>query len=378
MPELTSKRVLVTGASGFLGGRLVEAMSLSNFATPVGTVRHWTRAARVARHAAEVVLCDILDQSQVDAAVSGVDAIVHCAYTDDRNSIVTGTRNLLNAAAKHGVSRFVYLSSAEVYDNTQAGEITEDDKIEPEPGYLYKNAKIEAEDCCREFASQGVKPTILRPSLIYGPFSSSWTVDAVKRLQSGKWGKFDQSDGIANLIYVDDLVRAIFLCLQNEAAVGQTFNVNGPGRLTWNHYFAELNGSLGLPPLAEVSSTKSQLRTRCMDVVGKVADAVLDRFEDQLMAIYLKGGFASRVMKKIKGELDATPTVKELNDLFGRQVYFVDQKARDLIGYVPEFDLDRGLRLTLAWLQLHEIVEQQGVGSKSIGTAGVPTEVTAT
>ena len=356
----TPQRVLVTGASGFLGGRLVEAMAISKSRQPVGAIRQWTRAARIARHAADVVLCNILDRDQTMAAVEGVDAIVHCAYSGDRDSIVNGTKNLLEAAATHGIERFIYLSSAEVYDNSQAGELDESSPTPTRHGADYKNAKIKAEAYCRDFRSTGVRATILRPSIIYGPFSSSWTVNCVKRLQSGKWGNFPACEGTANLVYVDDLVRAIFLCLDKREAMGTTFNVNGPDRLTWNEYFAALNESLGLPPLSEVSSTKSQLRTRLMDVIGSMADVVLARYEDQLMEIYLRGGWASKIMKKIKGELDATPSSDELNDLYARRVYYSDAKARDALGYAPEFDLRRGLRLTLAWLQLHELAGSHG------------------
>ncbi len=369
MSEKQPQRVLVTGASGFLGGRIVEAMKLSGFAQPVGTIRHWTRAARVARHASNVVLCDILDPQSVDAAVKDVDAIIHCAYSGDRASIVEGTQHLLQAAAQHGVTRFVYLSSAEVYDNSQNSDLTEESPVFTANGADYRNAKIEAEEAVREFASKGVHASILRPSLIYGPFSSAWTVDCVKRLQSGKWGKFPQCNGLANLVYVDDLIQAIFLCLTRDEALNETFNVNGPGRVTWNDYFEAWNTTLCLPPLEEFSSTKSQLRTRMMDAVGGLADVVLSRFEDQLMEIYLKGGLASRLMKKIKGELDATPTGNELNDLYARQVYYVDQKARDLLGYQPEFDLSRGLELTHAWLRLHELVGSAGESVESTAHA---------
>ena len=146
-----SLRVLVTGASGFVGGRVVEAMQLSTFAKPKGTVRGWTRAARPGRRGTDVVVCDIRDIDSVRQAAENVDAIVHCAYTDDHESIVGGTRNLLSVAQENQIERFVFLSSAEVYDTTTVGEVTEESPTDPVPGNLYKNAKIEAEQVCREF-----------------------------------------------------------------------------------------------------------------------------------------------------------------------------------------------------------------------------------
>ncbi len=351
-------RVLVTGAAGFLGARVVEAMSLSEFAKPVAAIRQWSRASQVACHPVEVVLCDIMNPEQVDAAVKGVDAIVHCAYTDDRETIVEGTRNLLEAAVRHRIQRFVYLSSAEAYGSDQGGIITESTDAKPTAG-SYGDSKLAAEKLCQQFHDRGLKPTILRPSLIYGPFGTSWSVNVAKRLKSGKWGLFDGlGEGIANLVYVDDLVQAILLSLVKDQAQGETFNVNGPDRPTWNTYFQKLNDALELPPLQRISPTKSQFRTRVMGAVGSVTSFFKAKFEDRLMEIYLRGGFASRLMKRLKGELDSTPSTGELNDLYSRKANYDDLKGHQLLGYSPRFDLNKGIQQTIDWMVLHELAKQ--------------------
>ena len=351
-------RVLVTGAAGFLGARVVEAMSLSEFAKPVAAIRQWSRASQVACHPVEVVICDIMNPEQVDAVVTGVDAIVHCAYTDDRETIVEGTRNLLEAAVRHRIQRFVYLSSAEAYGSDQGGIITESTDAKPTAG-SYGDSKLAAEKLCQQFHDRGLKPTILRPSLIYGPFGTSWSVNVAKRLQSGKWGLFEGlGEGIANLVYVDDLVQAIFLSLVKEQAQGETFNVNGPDRPSWNTYFQKLNDALELPPLQRISPTKSRLRTRVMGAVGSVTSFFKAKFEDRLMEIYLRGGIASRLMKRLKGELDSTPSTGELNDLYSRKASYDDHKSHQLLGYSPRFDLDKGIQQTIDWMVLHEVAKQ--------------------
>ena len=351
-------RVLVTGAAGFLGARVVEAMSLSEFAKPVAAIRQWSRASQVACHPVEVVICDIMNPEQVDAVVTGVDAIVHCAYTDDRETIVEGTRNLLEAAVRHRIQRFVYLSSAEAYGSDQGGIITESTDAKPTAG-SYGDSKLAAEKLCQQFHDRGLKPTILRPSLIYGPFGTSWSVNVAKRLQSGKWGLFEGlGEGIANLVYVDDLVQAIFLSLVKEQAQGETFNVNGPDRPSWNTYFQKLNDALELPPLQRISPSKSRLRTRVMGAVGSVTSFFKAKFEDRLMEIYLRGGFASRLMKRLKGELDSTPSTGELNDLYSRKASYDDYKIRQVLSYSPRFNLDKGIQQTIDWMVLHEVAKQ--------------------
>lgn len=376
-PDVPPMRVLVTGASGFVGGRVVECLLQSSVATPVAAIRQWSRAARVARFGSEIVICDITDPRQVDAAVAGVDAIVHLAKTDDRESIVGGTRHLLDAAIKHDVKSFVFLSTAEVYGPDVRGDVIET-QTRPVTGRPYGDAKIEAEELCRSFHRLGLKPTILRPSLIYGPFSQSWTTDFAKRLQSGDWGTFEKhGDGRANLVYVDDLVQAILRSLTCQAARGEALNINGPEVLSWNEYFERFNEAMGRPPLPKISATKSKLKTKMMDSFGFVAEKIVDRFEDKLMEIYLRGGWPTKVMKSVKNKLNSTPSGNELNDLFSRHAVYDDQKAHDLLGYQPNFDMDRGLAVSVAWLQLHEVLshstpDQADGRDESVAAASPP------
>lgn len=348
-------RVLVTGASGFLGGRIVECMQQTNVVEPVAGLRKWTRAARSARFGSEIRLCNLEDRTELESALAGVDAIVHCAKTDDRDSIVEGTRNILDVARLQGIRKLVFLSTAEVYGPSMEGEVTESQSIAP-TGRVYGDSKFEAEQVCLEYAAQGMDVKILRPSIIYGPFSVSWSIDMAKRLLSGKWGTFGKhGEGLANLVYVDDLVQAIWLCLIQETEQ-RVFNINGPETPTWNQYFDSFNRMLNLPQLRSFEEGKSSFKTKVMDTVDYLSDKVMERFEDQLMEIYLRGGILGRMMKRLKGELDSTPSGNELHDLFARKAKYMDGLAREQLGYSPQVSLAEGLARTTDWLRLHEIV----------------------
>ncbi|MBL8854833.1 MAG: NAD-dependent epimerase/dehydratase family protein [Planctomycetaceae bacterium] len=351
-------KVLVTGVSGFVGGRVVEAMALTGLFEPVCAVRNWSRCARVAVRPVSIVACDIMNAEQVDEAVRNVDAIVHCAYTDDRAAIVEGTRHLLDAAAKHGVRNFVYLSSAEVYGPTRAGNVDESVALTA-LGRSYGDAKLEAEQLCATYSGRGVHVTTLRPSLICGPYGVSWSIGVVDRLQSGKWGIFEGfGEGFANLVHVDDLVQAIFLALEKPADHSRVYNVNGSETPTWNHYFREVNRQLGLPDLQPISAAKSKWNAWMMDKVRSVTGAIKARFQDRLMEIYLRGGWAGQMMKRLKKQLENTPSGGELQDLFTRQAIYKDDAIRRELGYQPAFGLERGIASTLQWMILHELVRQ--------------------
>jgi nucleoside-diphosphate-sugar epimerase len=354
---MTSSRTLVTGASGFIGGRVVERLALRGGTEVRAMIRDWSRAARVARFAVDVTVGDVTNLDDVQAAMRGVTHVVHCAYTDDPQVIVEGTRNLLTASLAAEVERFVFLSTAEVYGPDVNGTIDESTLATPS-GRAYADAKIDAERLCRSFAQRGLPVTILRPSIVYGPYGKAWTVRIAKRLQSGQWGEFQEhGDGVCNAVYVDDLVSAILIASRHPAAVGDVFNINGSEVVTWNEYFRRFNEALRLPPLARKSAKRSALKTAAVDQASRIADWLLERFADKLMEIYLRGGMLSRIMARVKTVLQSTPTQHELGDLFSRPATYCDDKARRLLGYSPKFDLDRGVKLCALWLTNDGFVE---------------------
>jgi hypothetical protein len=76
------------------------------------------------------------------------------------------------------------------------------------------------------------------------------------------------------------------------------------------------------------------------------------------MEIYLRGGWAGQMMKKLKKQLEHTPSGGELQDLFNRQAKYKDDAIRRELGYQPAFDLEKGIALTLQWMILHELIDQ--------------------
>jgi nucleoside-diphosphate-sugar epimerase len=354
---MSDSTVLVTGASGFVGGRIVELLAMGDGARPRAMIRGWSRAARVARFPVEIAVCDILNRQQVAAAMEGVKHVVHCAYTDDPQVIIEGTRHLLTAAREANVKRFVFLSTAEVYGPHVTGDIDETAPIR-NSGQAYADAKIEAENLCRRFNERGLPVAILRPSIVYGPFGKSWTVRVAQRLASGRWAEFDgYGDGFCNAVYVDDLVSAVFLALADNAAVGEVFNVNGPDIGTWNEYFRRLNDALGLPALRSRSATASALKSAAMDRFGAMTNLIVEKYRDRLMELYLRGGPMGRLMKHVKTMLNSTPSTKELENLYSRRAVYIDHRARELLGYRPAFDLETGIRASVLWLAHHGLVD---------------------
>jgi len=343
-------RILVTGAGGFIGGRIVEVLHELNPGSVRAGIKRWSSAARIGRLPVEIVRCDVNSAASVRSAMTGIGAVVHCAH-GDAGTNVEGTRIVLDEAQRAGVKRVIHLSTVAVFGRTE-GKFTE--ASPPAPGAdPYGRSKTETEEICAEYGRRGLAITILRPTIVYGPYSDLWTVEFAQRLSAGKWFLPDRyTQGICNLVYVDDMVKAVLLALENEKAIGETFIVNGGERPTWNQYFHALNDALGLPPLRPASTLKSRLRAGIMLPVRKTAKMILKRFQPLVMRVYQRSKLAKKVMRHAENAIKNSPTGAEF-ELYSLRVSYEEQKAREMLGYRPSFSMRDGIELSVAWLRDH-------------------------
>jgi nucleoside-diphosphate-sugar epimerase len=343
----SDEKILVTGSGGFIGGWILETLHLSGTAGVRAGIRSWSSAARLARFPIEIVLCDVMDKESIAQAMAGASCVIHCV-SGSTEAIVQGTGNMLDVALTQKVRRFVHLSTTEVYGNV-SGEI---DDIFPcrNMGSPYGDAKIEAEKLCWEHYKRGLPVTVVRPSIVYGPFSTDWTVGFARKLQSGSWGIFrGYGEGICNLVYVSDLVSGILLAARHQHAVGEAFNLSGPDVITWNQYFQKFNAALSLPELKVIDPANARLRAVAMDPIRSLGKLVLKNFSAPLRKLSQRSRQARSLLRYADKTLKANPRVADLS-LYNRKAHYLSTKARDMLGYQPAFDLDRGLDLSVRWL----------------------------
>jgi nucleoside-diphosphate-sugar epimerase len=327
-------------------------IELGSFEVRAG-VRRWGSAARIGRYPVEIVLCDVLNHGQLEAAMAGITHVIHCAYGDGETN-VRGTRNVLEAALAAGVRRVVHMSTIDVYGHAD-GEVREESGLQ-RTGRPYGDSKIEAEEICAEVSARGLEVSILRPTIVYGPFSAGWTLEFAERLQMRPW-LLPPADceGYCNLVYVDDLVSAALLALEAPGAVGEAFTISGPDRVTWNEYFHALNDAMGLPPLVAANRTASRLGASIMLPVRKTAKVVLNRFSSQIMSLYQRSAIAMAVMRGGERLIRQSPTPGEF-DMYSRKTFYHTDKAARLLGYRPAYDMSAGVRLSAAWLRHHGLI----------------------
>jgi nucleoside-diphosphate-sugar epimerase len=351
----TDTKILVTGAGGYIGGWIVESLYLQGFNNVRAGIRRWASAARVGRFPIEITLCDVVDEHQVQKAMDGVDVVIHCAY-GPRDATVKGTHNILEAALRQGTKKLVHLSTVSVYGKAE-GEVDETTPTQL-TGSEYGDSKIEAERLCWEYCEKGLPLVVLRPSVVYGPYCKLWIAKFAERLESGQWGIFtEMGDGHCNLIYIQDLISGVMLSIDSAKSVGQAFNMNGSDIISWNDYFRMFNEALALPPLQIISSSRAKRTSGIMAPMKSAARYVLKRHEALVTKVYQSNAAMQKIMKAVEQRMKTSPGDEELS-MFGRKAHYSISKAESVLGFVPRFDVRKGLAISVEWLQ-HEALYPQ-------------------
>jgi predicted dehydrogenase/nucleoside-diphosphate-sugar epimerase len=241
--------ILVTGASGALGGAIVERLRAEGRRVRV----MMRRAPADAPGDVEVALGDLGDPEAVDRAVRGAEIVIHVGaamkggWEEHQCATVTGTRNVVEACVRQGVRKLVHISSLSVVDwagGTERDPITEASPLEPRPKErgAYTRAKLEAEQIVAEYAREhGLPSVILRPGQIFGGKIPLLT-PAVARRAGGRWLVLGNGRQRLPLVYIDDVVDAAVTAMDADLAGGEVIQLVDPEPFTQNDVLAVAGG----------------------------------------------------------------------------------------------------------------------------------------
>lgn len=243
---LPGTTVVVTGGTGFIGGRLVERLA-EDGAEITCLVRGNDAGMRLHRAGAHIRKVDITDAAAVLKALRGVDLVFHLAY--DWGSTAwnfKALRSLIEGCRANGCKRLVHVSSFVVYDLPDHGEVTEDtpDTLAGE-GYAHTKLALETE-LLVAVRETGVPAAIVQPTIVYGPYSRPWTLDPADMLRFGTVVLPEASEGICNAVYVDDVVSGMILAATRPEAVGQRYLLSGPEPISWKEFYEGIARAIGV------------------------------------------------------------------------------------------------------------------------------------
>jgi nucleoside-diphosphate-sugar epimerase len=391
----SNDRILITGATGFIGGRLLEVLADRGARIRVAT-SDFRNCSRVSRFAVEMVKADLRDHNSLVNAVSGCNVVFHLAYrfggtaTEERQANLDGTRALAEAFLKNGGRRFVHISSVSAYGDPRDEELTEETPQRATTD-TYSATKQEIERPLRELhRNRGLAVTILQPTIVYGPYGSTWTTPLLGQVRSTRIALPAGGLGLCNAVYVDDVVAAAMLAVERDAAVGETFLISGASPITWREFYAAYEKMLGKQAVLDVDDnwirTQERLQRKHDSLYGKLRRELARRpgarqyllslppqswlvaAAQQLPAsaqAALKSYYRSLWQQQISSDASLPLFLPgpELRKLYAARTHVHIDKARNKLGYNPAFDLDRGMALTKEWAAWANLLRAQDAKS---------------
>lgn len=317
-------KVALTGASGYTGGRVLRALQARG-TTVRALVRTPSAGSTLRAAGADVVPGDLRDRAALARLVEGADAVLHIAavyrtaghpdsYYHDVN--VGGTERLLEAAAQAGVGRFVHTSTVGVHGDVETPPADEGAPFDP--GDVYQRTKAEAERLAADFGrARGLPVAVVRPGAIYGP-GETRLLKLFRAIARGRYAVVGSGRPHYHLVYVDDVVRGFLLALERPEAAGEAFIIAGPRSVSQSELAALIAKETG----------------------GRVLP-----FRVPAAPLQWAGALCEAVFVPLGLE---PPLHRRRVEFWTKNRSFSIDKARRLLGYEPEVDVEEGIARTVA------------------------------
>lgn len=246
-------KVLVTGATGFLGKYILEELATQGYeVTAFG--RNASIGERLTNDKIRFIQGDFTEPRGIMAAAEGMDAIVHAGalstvwgkWSDFYQTNVVGTENVLAACEDNQVKRLVFISSPSIYaaakDQLQVKETEAPEKNELN---FYIKSKLLAEEKIREKAT--VDSVILRPRGLFGIGDTSIIPRLIKVNKKIGIPLFDGGQQLIDVTCVENVALAVRLSLESSQAVGETYNITNDEPTPFKEILDQLHRELGVP-----------------------------------------------------------------------------------------------------------------------------------
>ena len=377
---LSGVRVLVTGASGCIGGRLVERLALECGASVRVLVRRAIAAAPIARLPIEVMVGDVLDPHAVTTSAEGCAVVFNCATNRGPDPVlrravdVDGAGHVVHAARRAG-ARVVHVSTARVYDRPIQGVFDESTPALPKGLEPSAAAKLEGEQIALARGAQyGVPVVVIQPGIVYGP-NAHYTLETLSDLRTGRVILVNGGIGICNVVYVDDAVTALLLAATNDGARGERFLISGPEHPTWAQFVGAFEAMLGVHRTVSLSERDAlclwQRSSPSRSLVHEALRAIQSdpRLRERLLATReamaarwiatrllpssLVGALRAAVSAQSRSNTDDELPIRALSPWVvknrARESHVSIEKAHRILGYTPVFTLSHGMDLTQRW-----------------------------
>ncbi len=318
--ENTRPFVLVTGAGGFVGSVLVDAL-LRQGVRVRAMVHSLSRQGDLAGKAGEGVAADLSDLESLRRAVVGVRYVYHIASIFRQAGLpesvfhdvnATGTARLLDACIEAGVQRVIHCSTVGVLGHINHPPADENTPFNP--GDMYQRSKMDGENIALDYFRSGrIKGVVIRPAMIYGP-GDERTLKMFRMIAHRRFFFVGPGKALVHFIDVRDLAQAFILAMEKSALNGEVYIVAGPRALPLVELVEIIARELGVPPL------RLHLPVRPMQMLGSLCEAVCTPFRIQ------------------------PPIFRRRVDFYTKNRAFDCRKAHRDLGFAPAQSLEQEIR----------------------------------
>ena len=277
---------------------------------------------------------DIGQPETISQLLQDCDVVVHTAALVS-NSIadadmwrvnVLATRNLIAAAEKHKVRRFVQISSIVAYGNSAEGELDEEHPVHADGG-SYVLTKLASEHAVlAATANSPMELVIIRPGDVYGPGSRPWVILPIEAINKGQFMLPANGQGFFRPIFISDLIRGIALAVSTKEAAGEIFNLSCEGYMTtaefFSHHYQWMNKRGPLKVSTGLAMFAASAATKLAQMTGGVNEA-------------------------------STATIVQLCT----KSWFSIAKAERVLGWKPEVSFEDGMQQSKQWAQAQGLIK---------------------
>lgn len=313
-------RVLLTGASGFLGRHIIQKLK-SEGCDIVAIVRNSSVLDELKDAGVEFIYGDLRDEACIKKAVKNVDGIVHAAATmrgrrEDYEKInVKSTELLFKHALEMKIKRFVFISSIIVYDHSSAEAgtaFTEDMSYERDNLTNYSWSKIEAEKIVVKYQDK-VPSVILRPGALYGGNGPIYPARLGFSLGDSFYLVIGDGNREIPLAHVNSVADAVWACINSQTAAGKSYNIVEDGTITQNEFLQRVK-------------THAKPKLRVLRLSYKIA---------RVLALAIQKGLGLAGM--------SSPIRLPYLRLCSTQFYYPNERAKNDLAWQPQPDFEASI-----------------------------------
>ncbi len=210
-------KIIITGATGFLGRNLAESFHNEGLHV-IATGRSLAVGDELQQKGIEFKETDILDFNRLNQVFSPADCVIHCAaksgpwgrYKDFYEANVVGTRHVINACKNHNITRIIFISTPSIYfTDKDRYDISESDPLPDRQLTHYAKTKLIAETELMALQPKGYKVIIFRPRALYGPYDNTIIPRILRLAEKKQMPIINNGKALIDLTYVDNFVEAI-------------------------------------------------------------------------------------------------------------------------------------------------------------------------